>query len=244
MTAKGKISLLILAVIILSCWLFYDHGLKDKTKTPPLRILFIGNSFTSFNGGIGKQLEGLAPSIDTQMITPGGFNLHNHWNGEARNKIQEGKWDYVILQEQSQLPVINPEMFFQYGTLLNQETRKAEAKTVFIMTWERPDSLSFSVTTENLSMAYQEIGRQTGALVAPVGTAFRQSLRTRPDIPLYGNDGHPTVQGTFLAACVLYATILKKNPVGNPFAGIINKDIGNYLKQVAAESVGFDEPKD
>jgi len=237
---KVKIPIVIMIIVfyLLSVSTMYGSDYKPK-QVAPLKILFVGNSFTSFNGGINKQIEGMVPLTETFLIAPGGFNLKNHWNGEARKKIQEGKWNYVVLQEQSQLPVVNQGMFFQYAKLLDQEIRKAGAKTVFLMTWERPDSVSYRVTTENLVKSYREIGRQTGAMVAPAGSVFAMSIKRRPNLSLYGNDGHPTIQGTYLAACVLYGTIMMRSPVGNQFAGNINEDILKYLQQIASESGGI-----
>jgi len=235
---KVLVVIAIILFLLFSVTSIYSSEYKPK-QAGPLNILFVGNSFTSYNGGINKQLEGIVPSTQTVLVAPGGFNLQNHWNGEARKKIQEGKWNYVILQEQSQLPVLNQGTFFQYAKLLDQEIRKAGAITVFLMTWERPDSVSYGVTTENLVKAYREIGRQIGAMVAPAGIAFSLSMKRRPNVSLYSNDGHPTIQGTYLAACVLCGTIIKRSPVGNPFAGNINEDIRKYLQQIASESVGI-----
>jgi hypothetical protein len=46
---------------------------------PSTRVLFIGNSYTFVNGGLDKQLEGLAPSTETEHIASGGYTLEKHW---------------------------------------------------------------------------------------------------------------------------------------------------------------------
>jgi hypothetical protein len=233
------IFIICIALLLTSC-----SGLVSlATKTglqPSTRILFIGNSYTSFNGGIDKQIEGLDPSSVTQPIDAGGSTLENHWNdGIALQTIRTGHWNYVVLQEQSQTPILDPSKFRQFAQEFDYAIRSSGAKTILLMTWQRPDSISLGVTAANLATAYNTVGASIGARVAPAGTAFENSLRTRPDVVLYGADGHPTVYGTYLAACVLYAAIFA-SPVGNPYSdSSISPEIRMYLQQIAAQSVGF-----
>ena len=125
------------------------------------RILFIGNSYTYFNDGIDKQLEGLAPSIKTMRLAPGGYTLEKHWNnGKALQTIRQGGWDYVVLQEQSQIPVLDRKKFYDFAGKFDREIRQSGARTILLMTWERPDSSSYGVTTVNLAEAYKALGAE------------------------------------------------------------------------------------
>jgi hypothetical protein len=207
----------------------------------PVRILFIGNSYTYYNGGIDKQLRGLAPSIETECVAVGGYNLEKHWtDGKALEAIHKGGWDYVVLQEQSQIPVTDQERFYEYAGKFDHEIRNSGAKTIILMTWERPDSIKYGVTTENLASACNALGAELAADVAPAGLAFANALRDRPDLVLYARDGHPTIEGTYLTACVLYAVIFKKSPLGNPYAdGDIRAEAKSYFQQIAAKSLGY-----
>ncbi|HLA80245.1 MAG TPA: hypothetical protein VJP78_01260, partial [Thermoleophilia bacterium] len=88
---------------------------STSVETPPARILFIGNSFTSFNGGIDKEVEGLAPSSEARRITEDGYTLEDHWNdGAPARRIREGGWAFVVLQEQSQRPIFDRESFYRF----------------------------------------------------------------------------------------------------------------------------------
>jgi len=208
---------------------------------PSTRILFIGNSYTAVNGGLDKQLEELSSSIVTERIALGGYTLEKHWtDGNALQKIRNGKWNYVVLQEQSQAPVINQAKFYAFARMFDDEIRRSGARTILLMTWERPDSKNLGVTTDGLAAAYTAIGKELGAKVAPAGLAFARSLKIRPDVALCIQDGHPTVEGTYLAACVLYRTIFELNPVGNPNSeDKISAGTEKYLQQIAADSSGF-----
>ena len=215
-----------------------NGALPGQSET---RVLFIGNSYTSFNGGIDKAMEALSPSIETVRVAADGFTLEDHWNdGNALRRIRQGDWSHVVLQEQSQLPVIARESFFRFSRQFDAEIRETGAKTVLLMTWERPDSIGAGVNTANLASAYNSVGTELGALVAPVGLAFARSLHTRPDLALYSTDGHPTREGTYLAACVLYGSISGETPVGSRHSGKgLTAETSAYLQQIAAEALGF-----
>jgi hypothetical protein len=201
----------------------------------------IGNSYTFFNGGLDKQLKGLAPSAETECIAVGGYKLEDHWNnGDALRRIRETKWDYVVLQEQSQIPVINQKKFYESAGKFDEEIRRSGAKTILLMTWERPDSRQYGVTTDNVAAAYTDLGKQLGAKVARAGIAFARALRNRPELALYSQDGHPTMEGTYLAACVLYQTTFERSPVGNPYSEpSVPADTRDFLQQTAADSLGL-----
>lgn len=211
------------------------------TQGHPTRILFIGNSYTYYNGGIDKEVEGLAPSSQTSSIAVGGYTLEDHWNdGAAARSIREGGWTFVVLQEQSQRPVIDPQDFSKFSREFDAVIGTSGAKTVLLMTWERPDSVAMGVTTTNLASAYEAVGAELGAEVAPVGLAFARSLVERPALALYSQDGHPTADGTYLAACVLYGKVFQRTPLGNTYSGAgVKKDDAAYLQGVAAETLGF-----
>ena len=97
---------------------------------------------------------------------------------------------------------------------------------------------------ENLTLtadAYVAAANEVGALVIPVGLAFEEAYKRRPDIKLHKDfDGsHPDLIGTYLAACTVYAAVYGKSPVGNryDYYGRIDKDTAAFLQQVAADTV-------
>lgn len=215
--------------------------LSACNRQPSARILFIGNSFTFFNGGLDKHLKGLATSSETVSIAIGGYSLEKHLaDGNAINRIREGKWNYVVLQEQSQIPVVGRDKFYAAVRHFNEEIRRSGARTVLLMTWKRPDSVVYGVTTKGLADAYSTIGTEIGAIIAPAGLAFANSLSKKPDMGLYSQDGHPTYSGTYLAACTLYKAIFGTSPVGNRYkGGVSSPDSRTYLQQIAADTNGY-----
>jgi hypothetical protein len=65
--------------------------------------------------------------------------------------------------------------------------------------------------------AYYDLARELGARVAPVGIAWKRALAADPKLVLHQPDqSHPNPAGSYLAACVFYAALLDKSPVGLP----------------------------
>src|SRR5437868_987432 len=141
----------------------------------PLKVLFIGNSFTARNDLPGL-IAGLAAArgkgMRHRLVSAGGASLRTHWNaGEAPKAIQDGRYDAVVLQEQSTLPVKNARRMHENVRLFDEAIRAAGAKTVLYMTWARrhaPES------QQAITDAYAGIGRELGATVAPVGAAWQR----------------------------------------------------------------------
>jgi hypothetical protein len=238
---KKAVALLLILCLenaVTSCAYRDDPAKAKATNAPqPKRILLLGNSYVDFNGGIDSYLRGMAPNTVSSRIAPGGYTLKRHWNDpNTLNAIRAGGWDVVVLQEQSQTPVSYQSDFFAYANRLDAEIKKAGAEAVLFMTWERPDSIRFGVTTENLACAYRTLGQQLGVKVAPAGIAFSHALHERPTLNLYSQDGHPTVPGTYLAACVLYRTIFGQSPVGNSYSAGIPEEERNFLQRISAQT--------
>lgn len=213
------------------------------TPTYPQNILFIGNSYTYFNGGIPNHLQSMVlesyPEFTfySDAITMGGATLQSHYsNTNTISTIQNGHWDYIILQEQSTRPVDNPELFYQYAELMDEVIRDSGSKTMFFMTWARdynPEMI------EELTNAYNSIGEQLNAEVCPVGRAWELSLDVDPEIELYSNDGsHPNTSGTYLATCMFYSCLFGETPIGIEFVNDenINNEVRDYLQLIAWEA--------
>ncbi|HVU87698.1 MAG TPA: DUF4886 domain-containing protein [Pirellulales bacterium] len=188
-----------------------------RPKQPSsIEMLFIGNSFTQRNNLPGLLAEMAAARglhVGYDLISAGGASLRTHWNaGRAAKAIETGGFDYVVLQEQSTLPVKNAKRMAENVRLFDDCVKRASSKTVLYMTWARqnmPDA------QQAITDAYNSVGKELGAIVVPVGVAWQQ-YRARHETPnLYDRDqSHPTLAGTYLAACVFLASLLKKNPVG------------------------------
>jgi hypothetical protein len=179
-------------------------------------MLFIGNSFTQRNdlpGLLADLAAARGVRIEHELISVGGASLRSHWNsGRAAKAIETGGYDYVVLQEQSTLPVKNPKRMAENVRLFDELIKRAGSKTVLYMTWARRHTLE---AQQAIADAYHSIGAELGATVVPVGLAWQSFLAQHDKPVLHDRDGsHPTLAGSYLAACVFLAVLLNENPVG------------------------------
>jgi len=212
-----------LALIISGLALQGRSAARQPAQPPgkPLRVLFIGNSFTYFHN-MPAIFKTLAPQVETRLIAQGGLTLEDHWNNQATQKaVAEGKWDFVVLQEQSTLEetfVVNgiarlngDRTFRVYAEKWIHAVQAAGAKPVLIMHWKGKEAPARD--QEFLNQAISKAGREWGAMLAPVSLAWSEAERR--GAALYASDGrHPSPVGSYLQACVMYATLLGKSPVG------------------------------
>jgi len=199
-------------------------------------FLFIGNSFTQRNNLPGLLAELAAARnlcLQHELISAGGASLRTHSKaGRAAQAIAAGGYDYVVLQEQSTLPVKNAQRMAENVRLFDEVIKRAGAKTVLYMTWARQHTPE---AQQIIADAYQTIGDELGAIVVPVGLAWQRFLTTHDEPVLYDRDqSHPTLAGSYLAACVFLAALLKENPVGvEPGPSGLSKEDMATLQSVA-----------
>jgi hypothetical protein len=215
----------------------------------PLNILFIGNSHNYYNFMpqllvelVNAVNQGL--SVKVEQLTGKGVSLEWHWNNsKTRGKICAKNWDCIVLQERSGGPLEQPASFETHAQLLYREIKRQGAQTILYMTWanrSRPE------TQDKITEAYERVARKTGAIVVPVGLAWKRALQLQPDINLYHDDGrHANPTGSYLAACVFYAVLCRSTPEGLPCSisvkdkrpVVIDGTQALFLQKVAFEAV-------
>jgi hypothetical protein len=196
-------------------------------------ILYVGNSYVYFNNlpdlveGISRGLEG--PILRGTAHTHGGATLRRHLEDGhlpgvlSEGPINGGDWDWVMLQEQSTLGTTydpgsgvlgSPDAFHAATRELVGMVRAEGARPALYMTWAKE---AFPAQSETLSRAYRSIAVEVGVPVAGVGEAWAEVSRARPELNLHISDGsHPNAVGSYLAACVIYATVTGQSPLGAP----------------------------
>ena len=216
-----------------------------RAEETPRRLLFVGNSFTYYNGGLETHMKALAASaspprlIEADRATQGGATLRVlHGKESIRQKIRDGRYDIVILQEDiPELPEHSPAPFFEFGRRFDEEIRAAGGKSLLFMAW--PYERLGWVALPEIVEAHRELGRELNVPVAPVGLAFERASREHPEIPMLAADReHETLQGTYLAACTIYATLYGENPQGYAYRpeGVTAAEAA-ALQTIAAETL-------
>jgi len=228
----------------------------------PRSEIFIGNSFFYYNNGMPGHLSLLEKAADPDhkqdyratMVTIGGsgfdwhdvesyfrpnaigsyfFDDHNNVVFDKREKL----FDVAVMMDCSQCP-IHPRLkgiFTEYAKKDSDIVRAHGARPVFFMSWAYADKPEM---TAQLAEAYTVAGNANNALVIPAGLAFARALRQQPELNLHVADKrHPTLAGTYLAACTAFAALTGRSPVGNPYLAGIDEPTARFLQTVAWETV-------
>ena len=211
---------------------------SGKAPASVVRCLFIGNSFTSRNdvpGLVASLAEARGRTLEHRLIAAGGASLRMHWNkGEARKAIEQTRYDWVVLQEQSTLPVKNASRMHENIRLFDEAIGASGAKTALYLTWARrnaPDA------QRAITEAYVSIGKELGATIVPVGVAWEAVLSTPGHPVLHDKDGsHPSPAGSYLAACVFLAMLFGERSAGiaNDLPGVAAAEV-EMLERVAGD---------
>ncbi|MDE5713577.1 MAG: SGNH/GDSL hydrolase family protein [Muribaculaceae bacterium] len=250
-----------LGFIVIVCVLLPFY-LKAEENTDSVRVLFIGNSYTHYHDlpEMVRQIASHAGmhekmKISSTSFTPGGCTFKKHLeNPELLKALGNGKWDFVILQEQSTAPAKSTksviENVYPYAARLDSlaNSGNPDAKVIFYMTWGHKDGFAPAaeyyplITTyegmqDRLITSYIEMAQENDAMCAPVGMAWKRVREERPYNTLYWPDrSHPSRLGTYLAANVIYTTMLGK-PYQSTWTDNLDPELAEYIQQVAQRTV-------
>ena len=231
-----------------------SHAYTPRASTPgvsPLRVLFVGNSHTYYHD-MPQMIAQLAAAaqerrgLEVALEVAGGATLAQHLEGgRVRERLSQNRWDYVVLQEQQQRPTWRAAQlereFYAPARTLDVLIRTASAKTVLFMTAGRQDGDPGNVsgdTYENMQErsrdSHTRLAGELDARLAPIGLAWRWAHQQRPDLPLWAADRyHPSLHGSYLAACVLYSVIYDHSPRDNPYTGGLSAADAQFLQKAA-----------
>ena len=243
-----------LLIAVSVAWAYWP---KDQVQRPvnnsdPVRVLFVGNSYTKYNNlrGLFAALAkaGGKNAIAGEHIIMGS-QLSQHLPKMEQKKFLERGWDYVVLQEQSLIPAIDQlrnEKMLPVTRELDKRIRSNGGQTVLFLTWGRRDGAArydeeladYSSLQARITAGIEAIGKELDVDIAPVGKAWEQVIQRDKDFPLWDKDGsHPAPAGSYLAACVFYAQIFDQSPEGLAFHYELSEKDATYLQNVAANTV-------
>ncbi len=209
-------------------------------------VLFVGNSFT-FIEDIPNIVSLLASSNGDELIYDasafGSFSLIDHSSEPSTiSKIQSANWDHVVLQDRSLWPAYLPLNFYEGVEKLTQlisENSPCLNKTILYMTWGLQNSSNFPYNEmQELTInSYNSLATVFGTEVSPVGVAWKKIRDGGDLINLYHDDGsHQNFAGAYLSACVFYAAIFNKSPVGIAYKGSLSQMSATHLQEKANEA--------
>jgi hypothetical protein len=205
-----------------------------RSDRPGARVLFVGNSMTCYNAmpqmveAIAAGDPGAGPLFVVSYTGPA-------WTLEGAAKddrlaelIRDVRWDTVILQENT-TRAQEPDRSLEHDSVpyaqdIERRVEARGAQPLLYMTW--PGS------------AHEGLPALLGIPVAPVGPAIAEASFRRPDLRLLMEDGHhPNRAGSYLAACVFYGLVTRRNPSRSTYTGGIDPWDAMFLQRLAAELV-------
>lgn len=232
---------------------------KDKTYS----VLFIGNSYTKNNSMPTEIFLPFARAagykVQVSTVLNGGHTLLGFANKSDTFGAQVaarlgpsnyGKYDYVVIQEQSLRPVTEVGKFYDGVRALTEMIRAAGATPVLYSTWGRKtgsaDLADLNMTNESmtwaLAAASEAIGRELDIPVAYTGLAFFDVYTNSRSIELYASDlYHPSVSGSYLAAATIFARIFGVDPVEVEYNAKLSAAEAKLLREAAGRAV-FETP--
>ena len=231
-----------------------------KLDEVPKTVLYIGNSFFYYNNSLHnhvlKLMRAADPSTDyhatSATISGSGLDWHAveslfstagmaAYSFDSNNNVvptkRNKKFDAAIMMDCSQCPV-HPQLkslFFEFAAKDAAIARQHGADPVLFMSWAYADKPEM---TEQLAEAYTKAGNDNNMLVVPAGLAFARAKKEKPELVLNVEDKrHPTLAGTYLAACTVLATVYRHSPVGNSYRAGLDEATAAFLQQVAWDTV-------
>ena len=232
-----------------------DVGMENARS-----FLWVGNSFFYYNNSMHGHVANLSRAADAKnplrgvslTISGSGLDWHDmaaylrpdgigRYSFVGDNEIKFNppgrQFDGVIMMDCSQCP-IHPQLKSIFHEQVKKQSEivvKNGARPVLFMSWAYKDKPEM---TAQLAEQYTIAGNANDALVIPAGLAFARAIGKRPGLELYQPDKrHPTLEGTYLAACTVLATLTKKSPVGNPYTAGLPSDLAAFLQATAWEAV-------
>ena len=227
----------------------------------PRRVLFIGNSYTGVNKLPDVFVEVVKssghPAPVVKSSTPGGRTLKQHLGIAGSTKlIDEGGWDVVVLQGQSQEPAIAEKdesvrkEFLESAVELCKRVRakSPKAKIFFYETWARhadywkaakkgPDvGADPKEMQARLRKWYGIAAKDNGATLVPCGDAWELNYASSAPLRLHTSDhSHPELVGTYLNALIFFGKIYGVKSPAPKWTGKVDEAQAKLMQGYAAK---------
>lgn len=208
-----------------SCALPSAPGESAKLSTvrekEEVAVFFIGNSYSfGVPGQFRKIAESRGRKVRVGHSTYGGWTLAKHAeHSPTLDKLRKGKWDVVVIQEQSLIPSqsekMRKEAMDPAVSFLVSEARAAGAVPLLYQTWGRRDGDpdfpgdDFIEMNSRVRKGYRAASENAGGVaIVPAGDAWERVFVAGRGSDLYVDDGsHPSSFGNEITAREFYRVI-------------------------------------
>lgn len=217
-------------------------------------MLFVGNSFTSVNNlpqmltnmatadKAGPRIIAVCSCVDGRTLKEASADTH------LFDLMNEVKWDYVVLQEQSQKASFSSLQRRQesdpYLASLAKTARATGATPLMYMTWgyrlgdtRNQAGDSFLAMEARLERGFNEQSAITGIRRVPVGPAWKRVNGNVQTLLWSSDDIHPSVAGSYIAASAFYESITQRPAFESSYTAGISGEQSVQLRQATHQVV-------
>lgn len=220
-------------------------------------VLALGNSITMYNHQdwvFTRVAASVGVKAEWAGHCHGNFTLDDLWNeGQfgcskyyvgARTMVMSRPWSHIVLQDYSIRPLSDPHGFaasvHRWVDFIRNHTMNRDAHIMLLVNypwkemWNQDDE-AYRVIAHNC----QSVARSEGIELAPVGVAYYNMFVTSGCDALwrlYADSKHPSVAGTYLAACIYFSLMTGRSldhvwwyPVG------IDAEEAKLMRQLATK---------
>ncbi|MEI6489341.1 MAG: T9SS type A sorting domain-containing protein [Bacteroidota bacterium] len=243
--------------------LFLCSCILKAVPADTVKVLFIGNSFTSNNNLpllFQEMAIGANKAVVVNAYTPGGMSVGDISQGTSAhmnnpivyNLIRSNNWDFLLLQD-NQGRFVNTFGVFPSSSLVIQGHIKIRdsllyyhpcAKMLWFAGWgPKAGYLPYASTgtglIDNIYNNYRYLLDTAQQIIAPIGPAWQRIIANDTSINLWDvDDVHPGLNGSWLTAAVVYSTVFKSSPMMSTYipAGITSA-VDSILKTTGFNTV-------
>ena len=242
-----------LAVFI--SFVFAVSSYSDDTKNIS-SIMLIGNSFFYYNNSLHNHLGDLYdadPDLDTprrRSITINGSSLSWHDVESYLSNEEIGSFkidsdtntyepyekqdiDVVIMMDCSLCPIndARKDSFYKYVKKHSDTIRSKGIEPILFMSWPYKNKPEMQ---QKLEEEFFKASKLNNLRMIPAGQAFLHINQNFPNINLYTKDlRHPSKEGTYLAALMVFTSLSNKSPIGNTYIMDLDPNLAEILQKAA-----------
>ena len=219
-------------------------------------IMLVGNSFFYYNNSLHNHLGDLYdadPDLETprrRSITINGSSLSWHDVESYLSNEEIGSFridsdtntyepyekqdiDVVIMMDCSLCPINDErkDSFYKYVKKHSETIRSKGIEPILFMTWPYKNKPEMQ---QKLEKEFFRASKLNNLRMIPAGQAFLYINQNFPNINLYTEDlRHPSKEGTYLAALMIFTSLSNKTPVSNSYTMDLDPEVTKILQKVA-----------
>lgn len=241
---------------------------KELPET--VKVLSLNNSLIHYNDQarmFNEIAESMGKKASWTKHTNLGKTLDYHWSeGDgmtdagipgAKMTVRSDAWSHIILQEQTALPRTDLNAFREsvrkWVEYIRANCPNPNAVIILPMNWHYAQDWSNFETNNNILIKnYTDVAKEFGVVVCPVAVAYENKFAkdggavTESEWFLPGDDRHPTIRSTYMAALMEYGLIFNEDPRTVSYyptytteydSKAINGDIAADMREYAAAAL-------